>query len=402
MDMTQQAGNMTRQAGLEQLEAFLPYMGKSYAAKRNYDFGADNHHSVSQLSGFLRRRLITEVEVLRKVSSAHSFSASQKFIHEVFWRTYFKGWLEMRPTIWMEWSQSKRPDETHPGYQAAITGQTGIACFDSWVQELRETNYLHNHARMWFASIWIFTLGLPWQWGAHFFYTQLRDADPASNTCSWRWVAGLHTKGKHYIARADNIADFTDGRFAPYGELNEQPSAVDGPDNPVAASIDWPDPLENTPYILCVTAEDGHLESLPLANAPVAIMALPAITGAYKGQSDAIIALDQMAIDDAARRATSHFNVPLVEYDGPGDADLAYIAYWVLQQTDTYGVKTLATAQLATGIWRDRLSVMQAQWYGNGVSLTQVTRPYDRLCWPHAKKGFFPFKEKIPQFLASL
>jgi deoxyribodipyrimidine photo-lyase len=66
------------------------------------------------------------------------------------------------------------------------------------VQELVETGYLHNHARMWFASIWIFTLRLPWELGADFFLRHLLDGDAASNTLSWRWVAGLHTKGKHY------------------------------------------------------------------------------------------------------------------------------------------------------------------------------------------------------------
>jgi deoxyribodipyrimidine photo-lyase len=71
-----------------------------------------------------------------------------------------------------------------------MNGQTGLDCFDSWASELIETGYLHNNARMWFASIWIFTLG-------------------------WRWVAGLHTRGKPYPADAQNIATFTAGRFAP-------------------------------------------------------------------------------------------------------------------------------------------------------------------------------------------
>ena len=394
--------DMTREAGLEQLQNFLPHMGKAYASKRNFDYGPDAHLSVSRLSGFLRRRLITESEVLNKAMSAHSFTAAEKFIQEIFWRTYFKGWLEMRPTIWMEWSQAKRPDHTHPAYEAAINGRTGIACFDHWVEELRETHYLHNHARMWFASIWIFTLGLPWQWGAHFFYTQLLDADPASNTCSWRWVAGLHTKGKHYVARAQNIADFTAGRFAPHGQLNEQAEAVDGADNPIAAAIDWPDAIEDGPYILCVTAEDGHLETLPLRQAPVCVLALPAHLGAYSDQADALITADQKAINDAVRRVAAHYNVDSVLFDGPADADLAYIGHWVMQQSDARQTKQLVVAQMSAGVWRDRLSVLQAQWRGDGIELGQVGRAYDRLCWPYAKKGFFPFKEKIPLILSSL
>ena len=56
-------------------------------------------------------------------------------------------------------------------YLNAIEGKTDIECFNQWVNELKENNYLHNHTRMWFASIWIFTLELPWQLGAEFFMT---------------------------------------------------------------------------------------------------------------------------------------------------------------------------------------------------------------------------------------
>ena len=66
---------------------------------------------------------------------------------------------------------------------------------------------------MWFASIWIFTLNLPWQKGAEFFMKHLFDGDAASNTLSWRWVAGLQTKGKHYVAQAWNISKFTNNKY---------------------------------------------------------------------------------------------------------------------------------------------------------------------------------------------
>jgi len=62
---------------------------------------------------------------------------------------------------------------------------------------------------MWFASIWIFTLKLPWQLGASFFLKNLYDGDPASNTLSWRWVAGLQTKGKNYLATKSNIEKYS-------------------------------------------------------------------------------------------------------------------------------------------------------------------------------------------------
>ena len=87
--------------------------------------------------------------------------------------------------------------------------ETEIECFNDWVKELKNFNYLHNHTRMLFASIWIFTLKLPWQKGAEFFMKNLFDGDAASNTLSWRWVAGIQTKGKNYLAKSWNISKFT-------------------------------------------------------------------------------------------------------------------------------------------------------------------------------------------------
>ena len=76
---------------------------------------------------------------------------------------------------------------------------------------------------MWFASIWIHTLELQWELGADFFLKHLLDGDPASNTLSWRWVAGIHTKGKMYLADENNIKKFTLDRFKPQNKLNQSP-----------------------------------------------------------------------------------------------------------------------------------------------------------------------------------
>ena len=94
-----------------------------------------------------------------------------------------------------------------------IEARSGIPAMDAWTSELIETGYLHNHARMWYASIWIHTLKLPWTLGAEFFLRNLLDGDVASNTLSWRWVAGLHTVGKFYLAQKSNICKFTAGRL---------------------------------------------------------------------------------------------------------------------------------------------------------------------------------------------
>ena len=213
---------LNRSAGLAQLDMFLSKAGITYAKGRNFDLGPGRHHMVSRLSGHLRRRLVTEEEVISAVLGRHSFFSAEKFITEIYWRTYFKGWLEMRPSVWQQWLLDCANLPRTSALAEACSGQTGLDCFDAWTDELKNSGYLHNHARMWFASIWIFTLGLPWQQGAEFFMKYLRDGDPASNTLGWRWVAGLQTRGKAYAARADNIDQYTRGRFFPEGQLNEQ------------------------------------------------------------------------------------------------------------------------------------------------------------------------------------
>ena len=180
----------TRAAAEARLAAFAPRAGRDYVSGRNIDNGPSGHAHVSQLSPYLRHRLITERDVVSAVLARHSLAAAEKYVQEVLWRTYWKGWLEMRPAIWSRFVRER--DEaraTFPNQRAIIaaeTGMTGVEGFDDWARELVETGYLHNHARMWFASIWIFTLRLPWTLGADFFLRHLIDADTASNTLSWQ------------------------------------------------------------------------------------------------------------------------------------------------------------------------------------------------------------------------
>ena len=199
--------------GISRLEYFIENNLKSYSRDRNYDFGPDNRNNISLLSPYISHRTLFEYDVVKSCLKKYKFDQVEKFIQEIFWRVYWKGWLELRPSVWTDFCDSYQSIEKSKFYKKAIDGNTGIMCFDEWVIELKEKNYLHNHARMWFASIWIFTLRLPWQLGAAFFMEHLYDGDPASNTLSWRWVAGIQTKGKHYLARSANISKFTNQRF---------------------------------------------------------------------------------------------------------------------------------------------------------------------------------------------
>ncbi len=204
-------------AALNRLNDFVENNLFEYSKLRNFDFGPENRTNISGLSPYITHGVVDEKEVIEKSLNKFSFSKNEKFIQEVLWRTYWKGWLELRPNVWtdylVELNIIREEFKNNQNYINAIDGKTNIECFDQWVTELKENNYLHNHTRMWFASIWIFTLELPWQLGAEFFMKHLYDGDAASNTLGWRWVAGVQTQGKHYLASEWNIKKFTNNRF---------------------------------------------------------------------------------------------------------------------------------------------------------------------------------------------
>jgi deoxyribodipyrimidine photolyase len=166
----------TRQAGLNRLDELLPRV-RAYGRVRGYD--RPHRPTVSGLSPWLQRRLLSEEEVCAAVLRRTPWAEAEKFVQEVCWRTYWKGWLEQHPEAWSRYRASLarlRAAAPPEGYERAIAGSTGIPGFDDWARQLVATGWLHNHARMSFASIWIFTLRLSWQLGADFFFRHLLDA----------------------------------------------------------------------------------------------------------------------------------------------------------------------------------------------------------------------------------
>ena len=394
-----QAWTPTRAAGLARLQAFVPNAGRSYERDRNVDRGPADRSNVSGLSPWLRRRMVTETEVIAAVLARHPFDAAQKFIQEVFWRTYWKGWLEQRPDVLLRFeverartaAQAVASPDLRKRLEAATAGQTGIQAFDSWVDELVTTGWLHNHARMWFASIWIFTLKLPWQLGAGFMFSHLLDADPASNTLSWRWVAGLHTRGKHYLARADNIRDNTQGRFNPQGLLDEHalPLSEEGPP-PAIRPIPPAGRLSTRRVGLLLHQDDLHPESLPLDADIVAVghLTLPCVAAPESPAAR----FTRGAADDALERAANAFGVPAALLDVAG------IMLWAR----ALGVKEIATPCAPMGETASALEQARIMLGREGVRLVQIRREFDQRAWPHASAGFFRFREQIPLLVAGL
>ena len=204
-----------------ELENFLNKSVLNYSKLRNYDYGPSNRGNTSNLSKYISHRILNEYQIVKKTLNQFKLNNVEKFIQEIFWRVYWKGWLENRQMVWNDFVYYEYKPKKNKFYLDAIEGNTKIECFNEWVEELKKYNYLHNHTRMWFASIWIFTLKLPWQLGAKFFLEHLFDGDAASNTLSWRWVAGLQTKGKHYLAKSWNIEKYTNGKFSSQN-INEE------------------------------------------------------------------------------------------------------------------------------------------------------------------------------------
>lgn len=397
----------TRQGGRERLEDFIPRAAKTYTKSRNHDFGPDKRDNVSMLSPWIRHRLVTEQEIVAAVLAEHSAAAAEKYIQEVCWRTYWKGWLELRPEVWQDFLDELEDDRdrvaSNTGLQAAVdeaeSGRTGIDAFDYWAKELVETGYLHNHARMWFASIWIFTLKLPWTLGADFFLRHLLDADPASNNFGWRWVAGIQTRGKTYLARPSNIEKFTDGRFRPTNLASEAP-ALEWQEPPEPAALDSLPSLDqfaDVPALLLVHPEDLNPESLiPTQLTLKAALAISSVAGPVDWPfGDKARRFVQTGVADAAERIEQHYGLAVETIDQL-EADR------VISACRQAGVDAVITPYAPVGPVADALHGLERELRQADIPLYRVRRQWDTLAWPNATKGFFPFKKKIPALLEAV
>ncbi len=374
----------TRQTAIENLNTFIEKNLEEYSRLRNFDFGPNKRSNTSCLSPYITHGIINEKEVISKSLKRFSFSKNEKFIQEVLWRTYWKGWIELRSGVWDDYlidlKRIREEFKDNKDYLNAIEGNTEIECFNEWVNELKTYNYLHNHTRMWFASIWIFTLELPWQLGAEFFMHHLYDGDTASNTLGWRWVAGIQTQGKHYLASEWNIKKFTNNRFQNIKLHENAPPKVNDKNYTILHKT-FENPLNIEEKNLLIFENNLSFEITDFANQKFKKILL--VTNKNENRniklSENVLNFKASLIEDQKRRLQEKsINCEIIDIKEIKNLESCYCLYpTVGENLDYINQKTLKNVEF-------------------------LFRRLDQKSWKFCNKGFFNFKKYIPKIIEDL
>ncbi len=368
----------TRDGALKKLDNFIENEISNYNSKRNFDFGPKERKNVSCLSPYITHRLITEYETVERVLKKRPYQKVEKYVQEIFWRVYWKGWLELRPKVWTDFIEDLKNIKNDEKIQQAVNGKTQISCFNDWVNEIKEFNYLHNHTRMWFASIWIFTLKLPWQKGAEFFLKYLLDGDAASNTLSWRWVAGLQTKGKNYSAQSWNIEKFTNNKYKNI-RLVENPIPLQDKREYIMTEIENFNNSEKVRNLIFFE-NDLNLENYNLNN-------YQNIYCLLLENDKRKIKLDQKVLDFKRIIIKNHLKTL--------SKDIKFLENSQnLNILD--GVKELDVIYPSVG---ENLSFIKRLNKTKNIKFRFLKNEKDLFCWNFSNKGYFNFKSNIPKII---
>jgi len=372
----------SRASAIEKLDNFIEKNLSDYSKQRNFDYGPDKRSNVSCLSPYITHGIISELEVIDKSLKKYSFAKNEKFIQEVLWRTYWKGWLELRPNVWTEYltelKKIKEYFKNNQNYKNAIEGKTNVECFNYWINELKENNYLHNHTRMWFASIWIFTLDLPWQLGAEFFMQHLFDGDAASNTLGWRWVAGVQTQGKHYLATEWNIKKFTNNRFQNI-KLNENapPIASEKTYSVLKQDFNNPHNIENKSLLIFENNLSFEVSDFQHNNFKEIYIISNKNENRSIKLSEQLVKFKSLLIEDQIHRLKDK------------SIDCKFVDISEIRNIDNcYGLYPTVGENL------DYIN-------SNNLKIDFLYRKLDQYSWQYCNKGFFNFKNYIPKIISN-
>jgi hypothetical protein len=373
----------SRASAIDNLNRFVKSNLFEYSKLRNFDLGPSNRSNISCLSPYITHGIISELELIKKSLNQFSFSKNEKFIQEVLWRTYWKGWLELRPNVWTDYlDELKKIREEfidNLDYKNAIEGNTNIECFNEWVNELKKNNYLHNHARMWFASIWTFTLELPWQLGAEFFLKHLYDGDAAANTLGWRWVAGVQTQGKNYLASEWNIKKFTNNRFNNI-KLNENAPPITSNKTYVASKLQINNPQNLEEKNLLIFENNLSFEIGDFKDQKFKKVFL--ISNKNENRtieiSEKLLKFKSQLIEDQKKRLE----------EKSIDTEIIDLSEIKNINETSYGLYPTVGENL------DFINT-------NNLKIEFLYRKLDKFSWQYCNKGFFNFKNYIPKIVTT-
>lgn len=176
-----------------------------YAKTRNFLTGA-----VTYLSPYISRGVISTRQVYESLKArGYTLSQMEKMVSELAWRDFFQRVWQAKGDAMFEDLRQPQPDVYTRELPIALTeATTGIDAVDKGIEALMETGYMHNHLRMYTASIACNIANAHWKAPASWLYYHLLDGDLASNTLSWQWVAAAFS-GKKYYCNQENISKYT-------------------------------------------------------------------------------------------------------------------------------------------------------------------------------------------------
>ncbi|MEY4050204.1 MAG: hypothetical protein RL262_1038 [Bacteroidota bacterium] len=239
---------------LSKINAIHP---EKYSKTRNFLNG-----DITYLSPYISRGVISTKQLMDAVlKNGFTFLQSEKLIQELAWREYYQRiWQVKKENIWDDLKQAQPGFTHHEMLNSLLTCDTGIQVIDEHINHLYQAGYLHNHIRMYVASIACNIGKAHWKMPAKWLYYHLLDGDIASNNCSWQWVAASFSSKKYYCNQ-ENINKYTN--------TNQTDTFLDNTYEQIA-SIKVPDSLTLTTSIQLNTI-------LPNTKSPVLDLSKPTL-----------------------------------------------------------------------------------------------------------------------------
>lgn len=185
---------------IEKIESFDP---RTYKKTRNFLNG-----QVSHLSPYITAGVVSQKQIVDILLNKYTLQDLKDFIFELSWREYFYNiWEEKGDQIFKD-LKNHQEYENNQVPKVVLTGKTGVYAIDKEIQNLIETGYMHNHARMWVASLCTNFAKSYWYEPSRWMYYHLLDGDLASNTLSWQWVCGAFSNKKYWFNQ-DNVNKYS-------------------------------------------------------------------------------------------------------------------------------------------------------------------------------------------------